>query len=226
MTITFRDRTDAGHQLAGRLAGRIHGDVVVLGLPRGGVPVAARVARTLDAPLDVIIVRKLGVPFHREYAMGAIGEQGVRVLDESVLDELQIGEDQVAAVEAEERAELERRARRYRRGQSGVSLEGRTAVIVDDGMATGSTAIAACRVARLLGAGRVVLAVPVASSSAVEELRDVADEVVCLHIPPQFRAVGEWYEDFAQTSDAEVESVLEQQVQMGSNGAPFSESTG
>lgn len=205
---TFRDRTDAGHQLACRLAGRIHGDIVVLGLPRGGVPVAARVARTLGAPLDVVVVRKLGVPTNPEFAMGAIGEGGIRVVDRTITEQLRLDEQDIAAVEEVERVELERRARRYRAGRAAPSLEGCTAVLVDDGMATGSTAMAACEVARSLGAARIVLAVPVAAADAVEQLRRHADEVICEHIPVDFRSVGDWYEDFSQTSDAEVEQLL------------------
>lgn len=208
--MSFRDRSDAGRQLADELAGRIEPSAVVLALPRGGVPVAAEVARALHLPLDVIIVRKLGVPSHPEFAMGAIGELGVRVLDGEVIRGAGITDDQLAAVDAAERAELERRARRYRGRRGPLPLMGRTAVIVDDGMATGSTALAASQVASMLGAARVVLAVPVASAAAVAELRRHVDQVVCLLTPQSFRAVGQWYERFDQTPDEEVIELLSQ----------------
>lgn len=204
----FRDRTDAGHQLGGVLAGRVDESAVVLALPRGGVPVAAEVARALGFPLDVIVVRKLGVPSHPEYAMGAIGELGVRIIDGDVIRETGVSDDELARVDAVERAELERRARRYRGDRTPLPLLGRTAVLVDDGMATGSTALAASQVARMLGARRVVLAVPVAAEQAVAELRRHVDDVVCVHTPAPFRSVGEWYSDFSQTSDDEVVRLL------------------
>jgi len=209
--MAFRDRADAGRRLAELLAGRRlgDGDVVVLGLPRGGVPVAFEVARALGAPLDVMVVRKLGVPFQPELAMGAIGEGGVRIVNDDVLRMAGVGEAELAAVERRERAELERRASRYRRDRLPVALEGRTAVVVDDGIATGSTARAACLVARAHGAARVVLAVPVASPASITELADVADEVLCLEAPEWFYAVGEWYRDFSQTSDDEVVALLD-----------------
>lgn len=203
----FRDRHDAGRQLAAQLEGRVLVEPIVLGLPRGGVPVAAEVARVLRAPLDVIVVRKLGVPGHAEYAMGAIGEGGVRVLDGDVIRGLGVSDEQLAAVERAERAELERRAQRYR-AHDPLPLVGRTAVLVDDGMATGSTALAASQVARALGAAQVVLAVPVASPPAVQELRRHVDEVVCVFAPSDFRAVGQFYDDFSSTSDAEVVQAL------------------
>ena len=204
----FRDRLDAGRRLAGELAHLEGEDVVVLGLPRGGVPVAFEVARALGAPLDVIVVRKLGVPFQPELAMGAIGEEGVLVLQPDVVRMAGVGEQELAAVERREGAELERRAARFRAGRPRPSLEGRTAVIVDDGIATGSTARAACQVARAQGAARVVLAVPVAPGSSASELSDAADELVILELPEPFFAVGEWYEDFSQISDDEVVTLL------------------
>ncbi|MFN7148030.1 MAG: phosphoribosyltransferase family protein [Microthrixaceae bacterium] len=204
----FRDRRDAGRRLAGLLERPSGERVVVLGLPRGGVPVAAEVAGALDAPLDVLVVRKLGVPSQPEYAMGAIGECDVRILDGDVIRSLQITDAQLARVEADERAELERRVRRYRGDRDSVPLLGCTAILVDDGMATGSTALAACQVARLLGAARVVIAVPVASAQAVAELRRHADEVVAVSISDRFRSVGQYYDDFDQTSDAEVVRLL------------------
>ena len=179
------------------------------GLPRGGVPVAFEVARELDAPLDVIVVRKLGVPYQPELGMGAIGEDGVRVLNDQVLAMARVGEDEVAAVERSERAELERRATRFRGSRPRASLVGRTAVLVDDGIATGSTARAACQVARAHGASRVILAVPVAPRSSLGLLAEVADELVCLATPEPFYAVGQFYRDFSQTSDEEVVELVE-----------------
>lgn len=204
----FRDRGDAGRQLAGELAGTVGSSAVVLGLPRGGVPVAAEVARALQLPLDIIVVRKLGVPSHPEYAMGAIGELGVRIIDGDVIRATGVTDEQLAGVDRRERVELERRARRYRGAGEPLPLVGRTAVIVDDGMATGSTAVAATQVARLLGASRVVLAVPVAAPDAVAELRRHADDVVCVEVPEHFRAVGQFYDGFDQTTDDEVVALL------------------
>ncbi len=204
----FADRVDAGDRLAARLLHLVGDDVVVLGLPRGGVPVAAEVARALGAPLDVIMVRKLGVPFHRELAMGAIGEDGVKVLSDDVVAFVEVDPEQVAEVEVAERAELERRTRRFRAGHPRVPLQGRTAVVVDDGIATGSTAQVACRIAREHGAERVVLAVPVAPVDWLDRLAGVADEFVAVATPSAFRAVGEFYVDFPQVSDAEVVEIL------------------
>ena len=204
----FRDRSDAGRRLAGRLRFLRGENVVVLGLPRGGVPVAAEVARALGAPLDVILVRKLGVPAQPELGLGAIGESGARVINPEVVRYAHVSEEQIAQVEAKERAELQRRAQRFRGDAPHEPLAGRTAVIVDDGIATGSTARAACQVARALGAAVVVLAVPVAPPSADRALRGDADEVICLEMPDRFLAIGEWYEDFAQTSDEEVVALL------------------
>ncbi len=206
----FRDRVDAGRHLAEvvRAAGIGEANTVVLGLPRGGVPVAFEVARTIGAPLDVIVVRKLGVPFQPELAMGAIGEGGVRVENEEVMRSCGLDALDVEMVERRERAELDRRAREYRGERPAVDLRGRCAVIVDDGIATGSTARAACQVARAHGAARVVLAVPVASRGAVTELRQVCDEMLCVEVPDPFYAVGEWYRDFAQTTDDQVVELL------------------
>jgi len=205
----FRNRSDAGHRLADRLQFLRGEDVVVLGLPRGGVPVAAEVARALGAPLDVILVRKLGVPAQPELGLGAIGESGARVINPDVVRYAHVSETQIAEVEQKERAELQRRALRFRGDAPHESLAGRIAVIVDDGIATGSTARAACQVARALGAAAVVLAVPVAPPSADRALRGDADEVICLEMPDHFQAIGEWYEDFAQTSDEEVVALLQ-----------------
>jgi uncharacterized protein (TIGR00369 family) len=204
----FRNRSDAGQLLAGRLEHLRGKDAVILGLPRGGVPVAAEVARALDAPLDIILVRKLGVPAQPELGMGAIGESDARVINPDVVRYAQVSEAQIAEVERQERAELQRRARRFRGGAPHEPLAGRIAVIVDDGIATGSTARAACQVARAMGAARVLLAVPVAPAGADVGMRDDADEVICLAMPGRFLAIGEWYEDFAQTSDEEVLALL------------------
>ena len=204
----FRDRSDAGRQLASRLLPLRGTDVVVLGLPRGGVAVAAEVAWALDAPLDVILVRKLGVPSQPELGMGAIGEEGARVINADVVRYAQVSEADIRAVERRERAELERRIKRYRGDTPREPLAGRTAILVDDGIATGSTARAACQVARALGASRVVLAVPVAPPSARTTLADAIDELICLETPGRFLAIGEWYEDFSQTRDEEVVSLL------------------
>jgi uncharacterized protein (TIGR00369 family) len=204
----FRDRSDAGQKLASRLQFLRDEDVVVLGLPRGGVPVAAEVARALGAPLDVILVRKLGVPAQPELGLGAIGESEARVINPEVVRYAHVSEAEIAQVERKERAELQRRALRFRGDVPHEPLAGRTAVIVDDGIATGSTARAACQVARALGAATVVLAVPVAPPSTDRTLRGAADEVICLEMPERFLAIGEWYEDFAQTSDEEVVALL------------------
>jgi putative phosphoribosyl transferase len=209
----FRDRPDAGQQLAQRLSELDLEAPVVLGLPRGGVPVAAPVARLLGAPLDIILVRKLGVPSQPELAMGALGEDGVRVLNDDVLVTTSVTDDELQAVTRREQAELEARAARFRRGRPRVELEGRTAIVVDDGIATGSTARAAIRVARAHGAARVVLAVPVAPPRTCEHMRDEADAVVCLEQPARFWAVGQFYRDFSQTTDDEVVALLDEAAQ-------------
>lgn len=204
----FTDRTDAGRRLAGALRHLAAQRPVVLGLPRGGVPVASEVARALGAPLDVVLVRKLGVPHHRELGFGAIGEGGVRVISEDIARRSRAGEEALAAVERAEEAELARQARRFRAGRPRTDLHGRTVIIVDDGVATGATAEAACAVVRAMGAARVVLAVPVAPPDTATRLRAAADELVCLSEPPAFSAVGEWYRDFGQTADEEVVALL------------------
>ncbi len=204
----FLDRAEAGRRLAELLRHLSGEDVVVLGLPRGGVPVAAEVARALGAPLDVILVRKLGVPVQPELALGAIGEGGVRIINPDVVEIAGVSDTEIARVEARERGELERRARRYRGNRPPVPLPGRTAVIVDDGIATGATARAACQVARAHGASRVVLAAPVAPPSVRAALATAADEVICVETPRRFQAIGEWYADFSQTTDAEVVALL------------------
>ena len=204
----FADRVDAGRRLAAALDHLRADDVVVLGLPRGGVPVAAEVAAALGAPLDVIVVRKLGTPGHEELGMGAIGEGAVRVLNDEIVRSVGVSAEQLAAVETAERAELERRARRFRGDRPRLDLAGKTAVVVDDGIATGSTAIAALQVVRVLGASRVVLATPVAPHGIERRVAPFADELVVLDTPRWFSAVGQFYDDFDQTSDAEVIACL------------------
>ena len=206
--MVFADRVDAGRRLAAGLEFLRGEPIVVLGLPRGGVPVAAEVALALGAPLDVIVVRKLGVPYQPELGMGAIGEDGVRVINEALLRHIDIAPSELAEVEERERVELERRAYRFRDGRAPLPLQGRTAVIVDDGFATGSTARAACRVARGRGADRIVLAVPVAPLGWTDQVGTDADDCVCLLTPSAFRAIGQFYDDFSQTSDDEVVACL------------------
>jgi putative phosphoribosyl transferase len=205
----FLDRVEAGRQLGRRLSFLRGEDVVVLGVPRGGVPVAFEVSRLLDAPLDVILVGKLGVPSRPELAVGAIGEAGVRAINNRAVDLTGVSHEQLELVERIERAELDRRADRYRRGHRPVSLTNRTAVVVDDGAATGSTARAACQVARARGADRVIVALPVASPDAIVAIGGEA-EVICLESPHDFRAVGCWYKDLGQTSDDDVGRLLEE----------------
>jgi putative phosphoribosyl transferase len=204
----FRDRREAGRRLAERLSGLRASSPLVLGLPRGGVPVAFEVANALGAPLDILVVRKLGVPFQPELGMGAVGEDGVRVLNPDVFRQAGVTEAQLAAVEARERAEVEERAVRLRRGRPAIPLQGRTVVIVDDGLATGGTARAAVQVARARGADRVILAVPVAPPETVAALRRDADDVVAVETPEPFFAIGGWYADFSPTSDDEVVELL------------------
>ncbi|ORV61527.1 phosphoribosyl transferase [Mycobacterium europaeum] len=205
----FIDRADAGRQLGARM-GYLRGqDVVVLGLPRGGVPVAFEVAKALQAPLDVLLVRKLGVPYHRELAFGAVGDGGVRVFSDAVVREARLTHQEMAAVEAQELAELQRRSERFRGARQPVPLRGRIALIVDDGIATGATAQAACQVARAEGAGKVVLAVPIAATETAQQFARYADEVVCLETPVPYLAVGQGYRHFPQTSDDEVVALLE-----------------
>lgn len=205
----FDDRVDAGRQMAMRLESFRGQDIVVLGLPRGGVPVAFEVAKALQAPLDVLVVRKLGVPFQPELAFGAIGEDGVRMLNDAVVREAHLDGDDMDTVERRERIELRRRAERFRRGRDRISLTGRIAVIVDDGIATGASARAACQVARAHGASSVVLAVPIGPDDVVARFAGYADEVVCLRTPAFFFAVGQGYRHFPQTSDEEVIALLD-----------------
>ncbi len=205
--MSFRDRQDAGAVLADALDEYVgQPDVLVLGLVRGGVPVAAEVARRLNAPLDALVVRKLGVPWAPEVAFGAMGSGGVRVLNDEIAARLPA--DAVTSVLRREATELGRRERRYRADRPPLNLDGRVALLVDDGLATGASARAAVAVARRLGARRVVVAVPVGAPQAVDQLRKVADEVVCPVQPREFDAVSRWYDDFGQVSDAEAVALL------------------
>ena len=206
----FRDRTDAGQKLAARLAKYAHrSDVLVLALPRGGVPVAYEVAEQLGAPLDVFLVRKLGVPGYEELAMGAIASGGVRVVNDDVVRQLAIPGEVIDAVAAEERRELERRERAYRNDRPPPDVKGRTVILIDDGLATGSTMRAAAAALRKLGPERIVVAVPVSAPETCDEIREEVDEVVCAVTPEPFRGVGLWYKDFSQTTDEEVRELLE-----------------
>ncbi len=204
---TYRDRSEAGRALADRLTALTgQPDVTVLGLVRGGVPVARVVAERLGAPLDVLVVRKLGMPWAPEVAFGALGPGGVRVLNDLVAGQLDA--DDIAEVQRREQAELDRREQLYRAGRPPLDLTGRTALIVDDGLATGATARAAVQVARHLGARRVVLAVPVGAQEACEMLAAEADEAICAQRPANFGAVGAYYDDFHEVSDDEVTEAL------------------
>ncbi|MEY9968028.1 putative phosphoribosyltransferase [Streptacidiphilus sp. MAP12-16] len=214
----FADRPDAGRRLAERLEHLREDDPVVLGLPRGGVLVAEEVAAALGAPLDVLVVRKLGVPSQPELAMGAIGEGSVRVINDDVVRMVGASEAALTAVESAERAELERRAALYRGNRRRVDLHGRTAVVVDDGIATGATARAACRMARAQGAARVVLATPVASPGWSGRMEGVADEFVCLETPGNFFGIGWSYVDFSQTPDEDVIASLDRAAARAGRG--------
>lgn len=205
----FHDRREAGRALAGRLREmEIHSPIVV-GLPRGGVPVAYEVARELGAPLDIGLVRKLGAPGHPELGIGALGEDGTVVIDSEAIGVLAVTRAQIEAIVAREATELERRRRLYRRDLPAADVTGRTVIVVDDGLATGVTATAAAQVLRARGAARVIVAVPVCPAGTAERLREQLDEIVCLECPSRFGGVGAWYEDFSQTSDREVVSLLD-----------------
>ena len=209
MTTQFKNRTEAGQALATRLSSFANRtDVLVLALPRGGVPVAAEVAKKLNAPLDVFVVRKLGLPGHPELAMGAIATGGVRVFNGDVINSFRIPDEVVNAVTAEEYEELLRRERVYRDELPPPEVEGKTVIIVDDGIATGSTMIAAVAALRQLGAGRIVVAAPVIARSTFYLIHNAADEVAAVIAPEEFYGVGQWYEDFSQTTDEEVRQLL------------------
>lgn len=209
--LLFRDRTEAGQRLALELVRyRDQPDVLVLALPRGGVPVAYEVAESLNAPLDVFVVRKLGVPGQKELAMGAIATGGVRAINYDVVEGLGIPDDVIGAVAAEEQREVERRDQLYRRGHPRPSIQGQIVILVDDGIATGSTMKAGIAALQAQHPARIVVAVPVAPASTCEELRSGVDELVCLAQPEYFYAVGQWYRDFRQISDDEVQDLLRQ----------------
>ncbi len=210
----FRDRTDAGRQLAAlltRYADRT--DVLVLALPRGGVPVAYEVAKELNAPLDVFLVRKLGVPGHEELAMGAIASGGVRVLNEDIVNYLKIPDEVIDAIAAVEQRELERRQRAYRGDRPPPDVKDRVVILIDDGLATGSTMRAAAASLRLQKPRRIVVAVPVSSPETCDEFRSEVDEIICAFTPEHFQGVGLWYEEFSQTSDEEVRELLKRATQ-------------
>jgi predicted phosphoribosyltransferase len=209
----YRDRYDAGRILASRLTAYAdRADVLVLALPRGGVPVAHEIAQALHAPLDVFLVRKLGLPGHEELAMGAIASGGVRVLNDDVVCILQVPDDVIETVAAAEQQELERRERLYRGERPPLNVRGKTVILVDDGLATGASMRAAVAALRQMGPARIVVAVPVGSVETCAEMHDLADEVICGYTPEPFRAVGLWYEDFSQTTDAEVRELLNREA--------------
>jgi predicted phosphoribosyltransferase len=218
--VRFKDRHDAGRRLAALLEPYRREHPVVVGLPRGGVPVAAEVARALDAPLDVAVVRKIGAPQNSEYAIGAVAEGGVHVLGRRMGRAADLTGAELDALIARAERELEERLRRYRGTRPPVPLEGRTVIVVDDGLATGRSALAAVRSLRRRGAARVILAAPVASREAASLLSEAADEVVCVEVPTDLWAVGAWYVDFRATSDEEVAALLEENAQAsaGSRG--------
>ncbi len=206
----FQDRIDAGRQLTTRLRKYAdRPDVIVLALPRGGVPVAFEVSQELNAPLDIFLVRKLGVPGHEELAMGAIASGGVRVINQDVVSYLQIPGEVIDAVAAYEQRELERREREYRGDRPPPDLRGRVVILIDDGLATGSTMRAAAAAVRKQRPARIVVAVPVAAPETCENFRSEVDEIVCAVTPEPFRGVGLWYEDFSQTTDQDVRELLE-----------------
>lgn len=207
----YRDRFEAGQLLGRELARRLgkRDDAIVLALPRGGVPVGYEVAKALDAPLDVFIVRKLGVPGHEELAMGAIASGGVRVLNRDVLAHVPIPQQAIDAVAAREQQELERRERSYRGSRPPLDVRGKTVIVVDDGLATGSTMRAAVAALRKMEPKQVIVAVPVAAPSTCEEFRQEGIDIICLRTPEPFQAVGLWYDDFSQTTDEEVHELLD-----------------
>jgi len=228
----FRDRVDAGQQLAATLGQRLRGPAappagpappagvgserpVILGLPRGGVPVAAEVARELDADLDLLVVGKIGVPWQPELALGAVGEGGVRVLNRRIAAGCGLDDEEIEALADEVAAEVERKAQRWRPEQQPIDLAGRTVVLVDDGIATGATMRAAVTVIRARGAAALIVAVPVAAADALEELRPMVDEVIALLAPVALVGVGRWYTDFGQTTDEEVTALLRERRSPG-----------
>ena len=220
MSLPYGDRAGAGRALAARLARFTDTpNLLILALPRGGVPVGAEVAKALNAPLDVFVVRKLGSPGHEELAMGAIASGGVRVLNRDVVAMLRIPEDVICAAAARELKEIERRETLYREGRPKPDVRQRSVVLVDDGLATGSTMRAAARALRRLGPDQIVIAAPVGAVETCQELREDADEVICVATPEPFSAVGEWYEDFSQTTDEEVRILLADASRRDARGA-------
>jgi putative phosphoribosyl transferase len=210
----FHDRIQAGRILARRLKGVVlDSNPLVLGLPRGGVPVAFEIAQELNADLDIFLVRKIGVPGQEELAMGAIASGGTRVLNELLIERLRISPSVIERIVAREQQEIERRERLYRGGRPALPIKGRTVILVDDGLATGASMLAAARAVRAQYPKRMLVAVPVASREACEEFREHVDDVVCAHTPQPFYAVGAWYEDFSQTSDAEVQQLLQRALE-------------
>jgi putative phosphoribosyl transferase len=210
MIARFRNRTDAGRRLAAELTAFANRpDVIVLALPRGGVPVGYEAARALGVALDVFVVRKLGLPWQEELAMGALASGGVRILDESLIRIAHVSAEDLRRVTETEQAELTRRERQYRGERPFPDLSGKTVILVDDGLATGSTMRAAVAALRLERPARIVVAVPVAAPETCAAFRDIADEIICAETPEPFHAVGLWYEDFSQTSDTEVHELLE-----------------
>jgi len=210
--LRFRDRVEAGQHLGAVLARKLgkQEDIIVLALPRGGVPVAAEVAKALDAPLDVFIVRKLGVPGHEELAMGAIASGGVRVLNRDVLSYVPLPQKAIDAVAEREQQELQRREREYRGSRPPLDVRNKTVIVVDDGLATGSTMRAAVEALKKMGPRAIIVAVPVAAPQTCDEFRNEGVDIVCLRTPEPFQAVGLWYEDFSQTTDEEVHELLQQ----------------
>lgn len=217
----FPNRRDAGKRLAELVRTGVPDlDVVILGLPRGGIPVAYEVAEALHAPLDVLVVRKLGVPGEEELALGAIASGGVRVLNRDLIKTLGVPQEAIESVTAREIAELERRERVYREGRPPVDVTQRTVVLVDDGLATGATMLAACRAMRARSAAQVIVAVPVAAKETVSRFRNEADRIVCLATPGEFVSVGRWYEDFSPTSDEEVSRLLQESISARTKNSP------
>ncbi len=221
MSLPFRDRQDAGEQLGAAMPMqyRRRKDVIVIGLARGGVPVAQQVAKALSAPLDVLVVRKLGLPGHEEFAMGAIGPGGITILNEQVIDSMNVSRQDIDTVRDMEQTELEQREQRYRRGRPPLEYAGRLVILVDDGLATGSTMQAAVAAARKSNAAAIMVAVPVASIEACSNLRAQVEDIICLHTPAIFQAVGKWYTSFPQTSHEEVGGILDRSYQ-GDSFAP------
>lgn len=204
----FRDRIDAGQRLATLLQPIKVKDPIILGLPRGGVPVASQVAQSLHRPLDVLIVRKLGVPWQPELAFGAVGEEGQIYFNQSIVNEIGISQQERDEIVAREGEEVRKRELRFRGDRSSLDIAGKCVIIVDDGIATGATAEVACRIARSRGASEVIMAAPVAARATIEKLSAVADECIVLYTPDEFDAVGQWYEDFHPVTDDEVADIM------------------